>query len=428
MTWSELVAAAPPSLVLPDRARGAAVDVPGPLQLLDALDLGDGHAVAVVQDGDGGRWTVPLVRDGDAVRRARPGDGTAARLVAALRTPAPEPFAVTAFHVEDVDGEEPVTVDQTNESVVVGGRAVVKWAVRLPRAGEPGSPAPQRVRALAAAGFADMPAPWGLLEHGDVLLAGVAGLLAGALDGWDWAVEDVRALARGDIGQDESLDPARRIGAITARMHAALAAAGREPLAADDAAAEARASVDELDEALALVQGDEGGRLRARAARIRSALEGLAAIHGTPVIDVHGDYHVGQVLRHGSPPWSYAVTDFDGSPVLPPSERIRRRPAAVDVAGMMASLDHVGRVVLFRTEGVDVDAVQWWIDAAQAAFLDAYRGGLDDVGCPDLLDDRLLLPLRLRQEVREHLYAVRHLPHWVYVPDMALTDLLPDED
>jgi hypothetical protein len=28
--------------------------------------------------------------------------------------------------------------------------------------------------------------------------------------------------------------------------------------------------------------------------------------------------------------------------------------------------------------------------------------------------------------VREHLYAVAHLPHWVYVPDAALDALLPD--
>jgi maltokinase len=47
-------------------------------------------------------------------------------------------------------------------------------------------------------------------------------------------------------------------------------------------------------------------------------------------------------------------------------------------------------------------------------------------GLADLLDERLLSPLRLQQEVREFLYAVRHLPVWRYVPDGALVDLLPD--
>ncbi len=84
----------------------------------------------------------------------------------------------------------------------------------------------------------------------------------------------------------------------------------------------------------------------------------MADAAGTPLIDVRGDLHVGQVLRHpdaptgrgptAGTPASYAVVDFDGNPVLAAAERVRRRPAAVDVAGMMASPDHVGRVVLHR--------------------------------------------------------------------------------
>ena len=67
----------------------------------------------------------------------------------------------------------------------------------------------------------------------------------------------------------------------------------------------------------------------------------------TPLIDIHGDLHVGQVLRHSAPP-AYAITDFDGNPVVRVDEHDDRQPAAVDVTGMAASLDHVGRVVLRR--------------------------------------------------------------------------------
>ena len=148
---------------------------------------------------------------------------------------------------------------------------------------------------------------------------------------------------------------------------------------------------------------------------------------GTLLIDVHGDLHVGQVLRHGDPV-DYAVTDFDGNPVLAPGDRSARQPAALDVAGMLASLDHVGRVVVERTDGVDVDVVRTWITTEQSAFLDEYRDTLARNGSADLLDERLLEPLRLQQECREFLYAVHHLPHWRYVPDAALLDLLPDEE
>ena len=101
---------------------------------------------------------------------------------------------------------------------------------------------------------------------------------------------------------------------------------------------------------------------------------------------------------------------------------------AVDVAGMLASLDHVGRVVLRSPPEVDAAVVERWIGWSEGAFLDRYRATLARHGAGDLLDERLLLPLRLHQECREFLYAVRHLPRWRYVPDAALGPLLGEPD
>lgn len=482
-TLAALVAAAPGALVLPLGDRRAQVDVPEPLRLLDSADLGSGRHVGVVEDAAGGRWTVPLVVEGDAVRRAVPGDGVAEAVVAALvaftrqfraalreaeasddprtwtttsapGTPSqptglepfepPSGFRLSGGHDEEPPtGERGITVDQTNESVVVGERAMVKWAVHLPAAGVHGAqPARQRLEALSAAEFDETPQPWGLLLWIDpddtdqpavALLASVTSYLPGAQDGWDWAVDDVARAARGETGLDEALDAPARLGALTARLHVALA----ERPGVEHAGAElvsgwrARALAD-LAEAVSLVEGEEGERLRAQAPRIAAAYDAFLAAEGTPLIDVHGDYHVGQVLRTPSHDsgrrWDYAVTDFDGNPVLAPEERSAKQPAALDVAGMLASLDHVGRVVNKRVEGADPAVVEAWIAAAQTAFEDEYRATLAALGHADLLDDRLLTPLRLQQEVREHLYAVRHLPHWVYVPDAALAGLLPPDD
>ncbi|HAN70992.1 MAG TPA: aminoglycoside phosphotransferase, partial [Actinobacteria bacterium] len=122
-----------------------------------------------------------------------------------------------------------------------------------------------------------------------------------------------------------------------------------------------------------------------------------------------------------------AFVDFDGNPVLPPEERGARQPAARDVAGMLASIDHVARVVNHRTPGLDPEPARAWIPIAQQAFLDAYRAVLADHGCSNLLDERLLPALMVDQELREYLYAVRFLPHWTYVPDAVLTELFPDD-
>jgi len=45
-------------------------------------------------------------------------------------------------------------------------------------------------------------------------------------------------------------------------------------------------------------------------------------------------------------------------------------------------------------------------------------------GRSHLLDESLLPALRVRQVVREYLYAARHLPHWRYVPHSALPALI----
>jgi maltokinase len=455
-SWSELISAADPALVLPSGERRAEVEVPGPLRLDALLDLGDGHAVAVVRSADAVRWTVPLLRAGAAgLRRSRPGDGTAERLVAALAhgdLDAGDGFVLDTFADASADGsahtlgdafaapvtnpftdaepsagERGIAVDQTNESVIVGERAVVKWAVRLPAEGEPGSPAARRIAALARGGFADMPQPWGLLTlTGDepVLLASVVAYLPGVLDGWDWAVDDVRRLARSELTPDQALVPAERLGTLTARMHVALAAQGRTPATATDVDNWGSRMRDELREAVASVPGDEGERLAAWSPRIAKEYAELGDLAGTPLIDVHGDFHVGQVLHAQE---QYAVVDFDGNPVLPPAQRAARQPAALDVVGMAASLDHVGRIVIFRTPDIDPGPVREWIVTAQRTYLDAYRTTLAALGASELFDERLVRPLRLAQEVREHLYAVRHLPHWVYVPDLSLADLLPKE-
>jgi maltokinase len=310
---------------------------------------------------------------------------------------------------------------------------MVKWSVALPRPGVRGAqPAADRIGTLMTAAFAGTPRPWGLLRYVDdtddsshLLLASVAEFLPGAEDGWDWAVEDVRRLARRESSLEDAVAPAARLGELTARMHQALASTG--VTVADDrltARWTARA-YDDLDAAVQLVDGAEGVRLRARAGRIAVAFSAFRECVGTPLIDVHGDLHVGQVLRHGDPA-DYSVTDFDGNPVLAPTDRSAPQPAALDVAGMLASLDHVGRVVVRRTDGVDAALVRSWISAAQDSFLAAYRSTLASLGSLELLDERLLVPLRLQQECREYLYAVHHLPHWRYVPDAALVDLLPD--
>src|SRR5581483_7986797 len=96
--------------------------------------------------------------------------GRSARLVAALLDGAvPEPFRLRRFApVPPLESlrERPITADQTNESVVVGERLVVKWM----SSPAPGHRAPDLLAHLAATGFAHMPTPYGAVLDGDRLV------------------------------------------------------------------------------------------------------------------------------------------------------------------------------------------------------------------------------------------------------------------
>lgn len=389
-----------------------------PLRLVAQASIHDGIEYLLVEDARGVRYGVPAVAEPDRWRRAIPGDGAAEWLVRLVSTEAPGTLEVTRFHGEPAAGERGVGVDQTNELVVVGDVAVVKWMLHPVGGDQPG---PNRLMTLERARFGGTPRTWGLVHLivGDerVLIATVTQFLADAEDGWDWAVRDVRELARGLRGEDDCLEPVRAVAALVGRLHSALAEAGVDVATEDDAErwlAEALADLASAD-----LEPQVADEVRRRLARLgRSA--------GTKTIDVHGDLHIGQILASGHPR-RYDVIDFDGNPTQDHRERMRRQPAARDVAGMLASWDHVGRVVLHRTEGLDdgaVAQVRRWIARAQDAFLAEYRRTLADAGWAALLDESLLVPMQVQQECREYAYAARYLPHWRYVPDAALPALL----
>lgn len=393
---------------------------------LDLLPLGDRHALAIV-DHDGELSAVPTVTDGDRWRRARAGDGAAEALLQLLAD-TPGRTALGRFEVVSWTGgpppvtERPVTVDQTNESVIVGDRAVVKWATHL----EPGPhPAPGRLAALTAAGFTAMPTPWGLVtwtppDGAETLAATVTGYLPGAVDGWTWAVELYQDAARsGDhaalVGASSTL------GTVVADLHLSLTATVTTSTAAD-AQRWHDGAVATLAAARDLAGPATAALLDAHSEQVAVILERLSMLVDVPILAAHGDLHVGQVLRAGD---RLVLNDFDGNPVLPPAERVRAVPAAVDLAGILQSLCHVAIVAARHGELAPqhlapVDSV------ARGALLDAYLRRLAEAGHADLHVQRALTAFRLQQVLREIVYAGRHLSRWMYVPDAALPALLEE--
>lgn len=155
---------------------------------------------------------------------------------------------------------------------------------------------------------------------------------------------------------------------------------------------------------------------------VAAVLEGLAGLTDVPILDAHGDLHVGQVLRTGD---RLVITDFDGNPVLAPAERVLPVPAAVDLAGILQSLSHVAAVA-GRRRALDPQTLRAVDEAARAALLEQYVRRLGQAGRGELHTVAALPALRLQQVLREIIYAARHLPRWMYVPDAALPALITE--
>lgn len=425
---ADALARAGTEVLVPPRIAGT-VRLPGVPVVRDALTLPGGTLLAVLESGEE-VVAVPLVPLHDGVRRALAGDGAFAGILRFLAAGerAGRFRAEIVGEVPDPGEEHAIDVDQSNDSVAVGERAVVKVYPRVTPGPQPGLDLPAH---LAAVGFAETPVPFGAVTWRDprdrpVLLATAAGFLPGARDGWDWFVETVLDHVDGRAGLERAVAPAAAIGGLVARLHAALATPSAvlpEPVRPGDAAIvrewRARAEAT-LAEALAHTGGEEGERLQALAGEAASALRTLDAVGETPTMRIHGDLHVGQILRWDG---GYAVGDFDGNPLAPQEARVARDAPARDVASMARALDHVGRVVQRRRPGREA-AVNGWIEAARAGFFAAYRAQLASSGRDDLYDERLLWPFEVAQECHEYVYAARYLPRWLYVPDLAMPALL----
>lgn len=395
-------------------------------ETIDTLELTEDTRLSVVSDVDG-LAAVPMTRDRDGHwRRAQPGDGVAAALLDLLAE-APGSatrgrFTVLSWTRRTAGGERAMGVDQTNESVIVGDAAVVKWATHLQ---DGPHPAPRRISVLRDAGFDGMPSPWGLItwrppDGAETLVANVDQYLPDAVDGWTWAVDLITDAAR-DRRPDPFVDAATDVGMVVAELHAALS--GTAAVASRQDAASWRDTAHEtLETACALSDSASVECARAHRGEIATVLDGLGALAGTPVIEGHGDLHVGQMLRSGG---RFLVTDFDGNPVLSAPQRILPIPAALDVAGMAQSLAHAA-IVARKYTPLDTVALADVDRMGRAAFLDSYARRLAALGHADLYDPGPLRAFRMQQVLREIIYAAGHLPRWMYVPDAALPDLLDE--
>jgi maltose alpha-D-glucosyltransferase / alpha-amylase len=169
--------------------------------------------------------------------------------------------------------------------------------------------------------------------------------------------------------------------------------------------------------------------------RFRAVIEGKVDGHR---IRCHGDFHLGQVLYTGN---DFLITDFEGEPIRPLSERRLKRSPLRDVAGMLRSFHYAAYAALMEQEqqsrvGLpERTATEWWARCWYAYVSAAFLNGYLTVMAPsDVLPRdaaqlaRLLDSYLLEKAIYELGYELGNRPAWAAIPLAGLLQLLENEE
>jgi maltose alpha-D-glucosyltransferase/alpha-amylase len=366
------------------------------------------------------------------------------------------------------------SAEQSNTSILYGERYILKLYRRLQQGENPDVEIPRFLTSVAH--FSNIPAYLGHLRSSDgTTLAFLQAFAPNQGDGWQWMLGQVTQFFDAVAGLPAplqsgetpgfltsppiapelrehaavSLDAAALLGRRTAELHLALATPTNDQafcaeaftpndLAADSTRIHAQivSALDAMKQNMKQVPADLMDRAASLLSQRKELLDRASTLAtASPYrfgrrIRIHGDYHLGQVLRTDT---DFLIVDFEGEPARPLEERRRKQSPLRDVAGMMRSFSYAAFAALDQynqthPESAHLDA--WataWEGAASAAFLATYREVI--AANPELIPQpdqaqAMLLAFLLEKALYELLYELNNRPSWLRIPLGGVLSLL----
>jgi len=347
------------------------------------------------------------------------------------------------------------SVEQSNTSVILGEQAILKLFRKLEQGAHPDVELTHFLTIDAE--FPHTPSLLGVVRFEDGGEQTTAGMLQEFLpksvDAWAYALDRARPYFNAPTDRDapnDFLADAERLGSVTRALHEALATgtgADLGPEAVDEkrVAQWADRARQWIRDGFALLERQlrarklpkeraaEGDALVRRADRYLGAVDEIVnSIRGDAGLAtrIHGDYHLGQVLRTARD--DFMIIDFEGEPLRPLAERREKASPLRDVAGMLRSFAYASATLGVEANSLDVGTrelrIGRWERDTRDAFLRGYLSSTNEgkrILPSDPEHTRALLRLFEMEKVFYELaYELNNRPDWTWIPMRGIAKLL----
>lgn len=367
-----------------------------------------------------------------------------------------------------------LAVEQSNSSVILGERAVLKMLRRL----FPGRhPEVDMSGALTEGGFTHTAPLLGYVyrESADgtpTVLAVLQGYIPNQGNGWEWVLERLERYSQEMASlqaieaeredeyaarEAEALETLSRfagvVGTRLGEMHQVLATRTHDPefqpmLAtqadcrkwADSVAIQVQRALDHLEEVRSSLSDNDR---RDAEALLRSRHELLKVIadlaekgEGSLLFRIHGDLHLGQILV--SQDDAYFI-DFEGEPMREVQDRSSKASPYRDVAGILRSFHYATATAAERNSLLEnekvremhVEFLEHFHQSVCDSFLKAYKNMAVKLGhrWQHAAGQEALIKLfTLEKAAYEVVYEATNRPAWIRIPLQGLMDIVRELD